>query len=82
MYGKTAQKKILFQLLRIGNISNEGCLCIDSYINQTVISSFAGLARETVSREINKLKLMKIIIIDDQNNMLINLKEVESILLR
>jgi len=83
LHGKTAQKKLLFQLLRIGNISNEGCLCtIDAYINQTIISSFAGLARETVSREINKLKLMKIIIFDDQNNMLLNVKEVESILLR
>ena len=81
-YGKSAQKKLLFQLLRIGDISNESGLCtIDSYINQTVMSSFSGLARETVSREIKKLKLMKIIIIDHQNNMVLNVKEVESILL-
>jgi CRP-like cAMP-binding protein len=81
-HGKTAQKKLLFQMLKIGDISNESCLCtINSYISQTVMSSFAGLARETVSREINKLKLMEILVIDDQHNMHLNVKKAETILL-
>ena len=81
-HGKTAQKKLLFQMLKIGNISNESYLCtINSYISQTVMSSFAGLARETVSREINKLKLMEILVIDDQHNMHLNVKKAEAILL-
>ena len=81
-HSKTAQKKLLFQMLKIGDISNESCLCtINSYISQTVMSSFAGLARETVSREINKLKLMEILVIDDQHNMHLNVKKAETILL-
>ena len=82
VHGKTAQKKLLFQMLKMGDISNESNLCtINSYISQTIMSSFAGLARETVSREINKLKLMRILVIDDQHNMQFNVKKAESILL-
>ena len=81
MYGKTAQKKLLFQLLRIGNISNQSFLCtIDSHINQTVISSFTGLARETVSREIKKLKKMNIITTENKDKMQLDIEKCKNLL--
>jgi CRP/FNR family transcriptional regulator len=80
-YGKTAQKKLLFQLLRIGNISNQSFLCtIDSHINQTVISSFTGLARETVSREIKKLKTMNIITTENKDKMQLDIEKCKKLL--
>ena len=77
----SAQKKILFKLLVLGDISNDGSKCIiKSYINQSVISSFTGLARETVSREIRKLKEMGIIEVNNGNNMSLDIKKVENLL--
>ena len=78
---KSAQKKILFKLLVLGDISNDGSKCtIKSYINQSVISSFTGLARETVSREIRKLKEMGIIEVNSVNNMSLDIEIAENLL--
>jgi CRP-like cAMP-binding protein len=78
---KSAQKKILFKLLVLGDISNDGSKCtIKSYINQSIISSFTGLARETVSREIRKLKEMGIIEVNNGNNMSLDIEKVENLL--
>lgn len=66
----SAQKKLLFQLMRIGRKSNiEGFLIIDNEVNQTIISSFTGVTRETVSREIQKLKKSSVIKINKYNQL-------------
>jgi CRP-like cAMP-binding protein len=78
---RSAQKKILFKLLELGDISNDGSKCtIKSYINQSIISSFIGLARETVSREIRKLKEMGIIEVNNGNNMRLDIEKAENLL--
>ena len=78
---KSAQKKISFKLLALGDISNDGSKCnIKSYINQSIISSFIGLARETVSREIRKLKEMGIIEVNNGNNMRLDIEKAENLL--
>ena len=49
------QKKILYQLIRIDEKKvGKGFIVINNYINQTVISNFASVTRETVSKEIKK----------------------------
>ena len=78
---KSAQKKILFKLLTLGDISNNGSKCnIKSYIKQAIISNFTGLSRETISREIHRLKEMGIIEVDNGNNMILDIEKAENLL--
>ena len=52
-----ADAKILSQLLRIGIYhKNNNTVLVHNKINQEIIASFAGASRETVSREVKKLK--------------------------
>jgi len=70
-----AQKKLLYQLMRIGEKEvGKDIIIINNYINQTVISSFAGVSRETVSREIQKLKKSSILKINDKKQLELNVK--------
>ena len=78
---KSAQKKILFKLLTLGDISNNGSKCIiKNYIKQATISNFTGLSRETVSRETRILKEMGIIEVDNGNNMVLDIEKAENLL--
>ena len=75
---KSAQKKILFKLLTLGDISNNGSKCIiKSYIKHAIISNFTGLSRETISREIHRLKEMGIIEVDNGNDMRLDTEKAE-----
>ena len=68
-------------MLVLGDISNDRSKCnIKSYINQSIISSFTGLVRETVSREIRKLKEMGIIEVNNGNNMRLDIEKAENLL--
>jgi len=70
-----AQKKLLYQLMKIGEKEvGKDIIIINNYINQTVISSFAGVSRETVSREIQKLKKSSILKINDKKQLELNVK--------
>ena len=70
-----AQKKLLYQLMKIGEKEvGKDIIIINNYINQTVISSFAGVSRETVSREIQKLKKSRILKINDKKQLELNVK--------
>jgi len=65
-----AQKKLLYQLMRLGKkdkISNY--IIISHDLNQNIMSSFAGITRETVSREIQKLKKCDILIVNEHNQL-------------
>ena len=78
---KSAQKKILFKLLTLNDISNNGSKCIiKSYIKQAIISNFTGLSRETISREIHRLKEMGIIEVDNGNDMILDIEKAENLL--
>jgi len=81
MVGKTAQKKTIFQLLKIGNVSDDvNITIINSYITHNIISSFAGISRETVSREINKLKAMGIITIKNKKTLCVQIDRAQHLL--
>ena len=65
-----AQQKLLYQLMRLGKkdkISNY--ITISHDLNQNIMSSFAGITRETVSREIQKLKKCDILIVNEHNQL-------------
>ena len=68
-----ANAKVLTQLLRISvpNSYNQTATLHHSF-NQGIISTFAGVSRETVSRVIKELKLKQILKTDDSKNMIIN----------
>ena len=68
-----AYAKVLTQLLRISvpNSYNQTATLHHSF-NQGIISTFAGVSRETVSRVIKELKLKQILKTDDSKNMIIN----------
>jgi DNA-binding transcriptional regulator LsrR (DeoR family) len=44
-------------------------ITISHDLNQNIMSSFAGITRETVSREIQKLKKCDILIVNEQNQL-------------
>ncbi len=65
-----AQKKLLYQLMRLGKkdkINNH--IIISHDLNQNIMSSFAGITRETVSREIQKLKKCDILMVNEKNQL-------------
>ena len=76
-----AQKKLLFQLLRIGEKKvGSNSMIIHHGVNQAVMSSFAGITRETVSREIKKLKINSILKINQQNQLELNVELANTML--
>lgn len=69
----SALEKVLFQLLNISvpNDSND-TLTLHHSFNQGIISTFAGVSRETVSRVMKTLKLKKVLTLDEHKNIIIN----------
>ena len=77
----TAKKKILFYLLELGNILEDENICVvENYINQNIISSFVRFSRETVNREIHKLKLLGIITINKDRTIHIEIDKAKKLL--
>ena len=69
-----AQKKIVYQLMKLGKkdtINNQ--IIIDANLNQYIISSLAGITRETVSREIQKLKKLNILIVNEKKQWMLDI---------
>ena len=70
-----AQKKILFLLMKIGDKKvGKDFIIINNYINQIVISNFTGVTRETVSREIKKLKKLHVLKVNKKTQLELNVK--------
>ena len=77
----TAQKKILFYLLKLGDPLEDEKICVvGSYINQNIISSFVRVSRETVNREIHKLKSLEIITINNDRTIHIEIDKAKKLL--
>lgn len=74
VHSTSALEKVLFQILRISvpNNSNDTSTLHYSF-NQGIISSFAGVSRETVSRVMKTLKIKKILKLDKHKNIIIDL---------
>ena len=69
-----AQKKIVYQLMKLGKkdtINNQ--IIIDANLNQYIISSLAGITRETVSREIQKLKKSNILLVNEKKQWMLDI---------
>ena len=65
-----AQKKLIYQLMRLGKKDKiNNYITISHDLNQNIMSSFAGITRETVSREIQKLKKCDILIVNEHNQL-------------
>jgi CRP-like cAMP-binding protein len=73
VHSTSALEKILIQILNISvpNASNDTFILHYSF-NQGMISSFAGVSRETVSRVMKTLKLKKVFTLDEHKNIIIN----------
>ena len=70
-----AQKKLLYQLMKIGEKKvGKDFIVINNYISQSVISSFAGVTRETTSREIQKLKKSHILKVNSKKQLELDIK--------
>jgi CRP/FNR family transcriptional regulator len=70
-----AQKKLLYQLMKIGEKKvGKDFIVINNYISQSVISSFAGVTRETTSREIQKLKKSHILKVNSKRQLELDIK--------
>ena len=77
----TAQKKLLFYLLKLGDLLEDEKICVvGSYFNQNIISSFARVTRETVSREMHKLQLLGIIIINKDRTIQVEIDKAKKLL--
>ena len=81
-HNNRADEKVLFQLLRIGVKVDMYTTFINNKINQTIIASFAGTSRETVSRVLGQLKRLGILKLDQDKNLIINSVEVKKLLNR
>ena len=76
-----AQKKLLFHLLKIGKFSpNSQKSFIYPYLTHAIISSFAGLSRETVTREIKKLKKLLILKVNKNRHLELDIRSAEELL--
>ena len=65
-----AQNKLLYQLMRLGKKDKiNNYVTISHDLNQSIMSSFTGITRETVSREIQKLKKCDILMVNEQNQL-------------
>ena len=76
-----AQKKLVFHLLKIGEFSlNNQKSLIYPHLTHTIISSFAGLSRETVTREIKKLKKLLILKVNKNRHLELDIRSAEELL--
>ena len=76
-----AQKKLLFHLLKIGKFSsNSQKFFIYPHLTHTIISSFAGLSRETVTREIKKLKKLSILKVNRNRQLELDIRSAKKLL--
>ena len=76
-----AQKKLVFHLLKIGKFShNSQKSLIYPHLTHTIISSFAGLSRETVTREIKKLKKLSILKVNQNRQLELDIRSAEELL--
>ena len=76
-----AQKKLLFHLLKIGKFSpNSKKFFIYPHLTHTIISSFAGLSRETVTREIKKLKKLSILKVNRNRQLELDIRSAKKLL--
>ena len=74
VHSTSALEKVLFQILRIGIPNNSNNTFTLHYsFNQGVISNFAGVSRETVSRVMKTLKMKKVLKLDENKNIIVNL---------
>ena len=79
-HNNRADEKVLFQLLRLGVKVDMYTTFINNKINQTIIASFAGTSRETVSRVLGQLKKLGILKFDQDKNLIINSVEAKKLL--
>ena len=79
-HNNRADEKVLFQLLRLGVKVDMHTTFINNKINQTIIASFAGTSRETVSRVLGQLKKLGILKFDQDKNLIINYVEAKKLL--
>ena len=77
-----ADEKVLFQLLRLGFKVDIDTLIINNRINQTIIASFAGVSRETVSRVLGQLKELDVLKFDQNKNLIIDTAKTKKLLNR
>ena len=76
-----AQIKLLYQLMRLGKKDKiNNCITISHDLNQNIMSSFAGITRETVNREIQKLKKCDILIVNEQNQLRLDVSLANALL--
>ena len=74
VHSTSALEKVLFQILRIGIPNNSNDISTLHYsFNQGVICNFAGVSRETVSRVMKTLKMKKVLKLDENKNIIVNL---------
>lgn len=75
-----AKSRLLYELVtearRFGNLQNDGSCLLG--INEKGLGARAGLARETVSREIHKLKAARLIEIRGRNILICDLAALEA----
>ena len=77
-----ADEKVLFQLIRLGVKIDIDTIIINNKINQTVIASFAGVSRETVSRVLGQLKKSGVLNFDQDKNLIIDSAKAKKLLNR
>ena len=81
IHSTQADQKVLSQLLRIGIYENKNnIVLIHNKINQGIIASFSGVSRETVSREVKKLKNQSINEMDNKKNIILNVNKANKLL--
>jgi len=70
---RSAFEKVLFQILRISVPNNDNnTFTLHFSFNQGIISNFAGVSRETVSRVMKTLKIKKVLELDEHRNIIVN----------
>ena len=76
-----AQKKLLYQLMRLGEKDKiNNYILISHDVNQNILSSFAGITRETVSRELQKLKKCEILSVNEKNQLMVDINLATNLL--
>ena len=79
LMASNANQRVVYELIlessRFGIIQNNGSSVLN--ISEKDLGARAGLSRETVSREINKLKSDKLLAIQKKNIVILNLKGLE-----
>ena len=81
-HNNRADEKVLFQLLRLGVKVDIDTVIINNKINQTIIASFGGVSRETVSRVLSQLKKLGVLNFDQDKNLIIDSTKAKKLLNR